>query len=230
MKDEILFYTKPKDIKPWIELIKRNTRTLCDNIGPTYWTNVEKEIDSLYIYGRPMNPYSQGSELIKGFLIGKHYPDHVHLLLVCAKTGTRGIGLQLMDRFIADAKAQGLQRVTLDALPQVIQYYRKKYGFKLSKQCEESHDVTERLSVLEGRPPFRSMDDTFEDPEMVQLLNLVIESDLSADPKCKQLKAAEDPDYLQVCSSSGYFMTLCLDQPKKRKASPKSRGKRIKVA
>lgn len=237
MSDQILVYEDRENIELLRQYLQRNTRTLCDNIGSIYWDSIKKDIDAFYIYGKPIGPYSIGSELIKGFLIAKFYPDHAHILLVCARRGTSGIGLRLIDRFIEDVRAKGYNQVTLDALPQVIKYYRNKFGFKLSKTCEEDPAVQQSLTEMASfnQPNFLSMDEVHQDPYMVGLLNRIIDLGLAANPGCKAARTLsrrrKDLDYLNTCSTDGYTMTLCLEPLKKRADPvPSGRSKRVKVS
>ena len=131
----------------------------------------------------------------------------------------------------------GINRVTLDALPQVINYYRNKFGFRLSKTCHEDHSVEQVIAGMSPKPNFTSLPEVHADPEMVQLLNLIIDMGLSANPNCMAARAEgirnNSIDYLQVCSSDGYLMTLCLDEvvpQRKRKQPTRRQGKRVRVS
>ncbi len=241
-KMPIFIYEDRENIATLTDYIQRNSRSLCDNIGSIYWKNVKKDIDVFYIDGvRPINPLSMGSELINGVLVGKYEPNHWHIILVCAKSGTKGVGISLINRFIEEAKARGVSRITLDALPQVIRYYRNKFNFKLSKTCNENPQVKKMLDQMSSYPNVYTLEQAHEDPYMVELLNKVIDLGLSQGPICKEQKRLSlgiDLDYLYFCSIDGYRMTLCLDQPKEpavapkpeRRQQPSRASKRIKVA
>lgn len=218
MSSDSIFLVKDKrEISKYIDLISRNTRTLCLNIGAQYWKHIRQSIDFLYVLGKPINAYSLGSELIKGFLIGTldEREGHAHILLVCAKPNVKGGGLRLIETCISDMISQNANTITLEALPQVINYYRNKFNFKLSRICSEDPEIN-RLGNLIAQRRFSTIDEARADSDMVRLLNQLIEAGLSSDPKCLEMYANKDDDYLAQCSSSGYWMTLCIDRPKKR--------------
>lgn len=218
MSDSIFCIKDKKTRERYVDIISKNTRTLCQNIGARYWKNIGKKIDFIYVFGKPINAYSLGSELIKGFLIGTEddKAGHAHILLVCAKPNTRGVGLKLIERVISDYQAENYGKITLEALPQVINYYRNKFNFKLSKTCSEDEGINDLANIVSGRR-YETSADAHDDPEMVALLDSIIEAGLSTDPNCLKMKNNGDADYLAECSSNGYWMTLCLDRPKKRK-------------
>ena len=70
-----------------------------------------------------------------GFALVKKKGTELEISLIGAKQG-KGIGSQMMEKIIDDAKARGITSITLDSVPSALGFY-VKYGFLLTAFNDE---------------------------------------------------------------------------------------------
>lgn len=129
-------------------------------------------------------------------LVEKPSDGRWHVLVICARAG----GAELMRQLVTAAQRSGVQRVTLDALPHVINFYRNLFGFQLSTACREARDVKASADAQREKR-FRARAEALNDPEFVALLERLVAAQLAANKRCRKAS---------TCSIDGYRMTLCL--------------------
>ena len=138
-----------------------------------------------------------------------------HIKLICATEGRGRSILSFVEKLALEA---GVDSLSLDALPSVVNYYRK-IGYRNTEKhtCEEDDDVA-NLATQVSHLKLATNQAAVSDPLFAPFLGLLVTKGLTADKQCKA--AAE-------CSRDGFVMRKCLipkkKSPTKKPATPKKK-------
>jgi hypothetical protein len=152
--------------------------------------------------------------------------DTVYIDLICGGPYMK----ILMAEMLAMFKREGLKYVTLSALPNVILWYKKLFGFNLSFSCTESKAHQRALDAIMKRKKVYSTQEVLTDSQFQKFLKQLSKQNLSF-AKTMNISRCDnsyDPDNSNSCVHYGYFMKLCLDSQSARvyESTPKKDPKK----
>lgn len=128
----------------------------------------------------------------------------LHIDLVCSMV--KGYGKLLIQTIIDYAEANDYNRITLNAPPNVINFYRK-LGFRFTDRedqqshCMEDAEIASAAQLVENIY-FENRLAALTNLDMLYLLSQLIDNGLVADKSCKDVFE---------CSKAGYSMTYCVN-------------------
>lgn len=128
---------------------------------------------------------------------------YIELFCAVEKQGGR-----LMDHVIQTAKKRGIQYITLSALPYVVNYYRNKYGFRLTlsdNKCQET-DAMKRVADRHSKMMFDSVASALQSREFKPVLKQASAEGLAMKKNVDEHSCSS----IQSCAEDGLFMVLCL--------------------
>lgn len=139
MSDELQIVPVSKDQD--LESLARQLNPLCHDCFGYAWV-IHSFLNDLLFLAKLDN------EIVGFMTLGQRtYENDIEINLLCAKGGFGG---RLLDWFIAAAKSEGIRRIHLHALPENVNFYRKK-GFQLSDECQESPEAKAALDLMINR-------------------------------------------------------------------------------
>lgn len=135
-------------------------------------------------------------QLVNGFAIFQILGDSIYLDVICARTS----GKILLNEIYKVAKMLGKTYVKLNALPHVINFYKKE-GFVHSENNCVSIDKITQLSNSLSSLRFKTQSQALKNKEFFKLLQLLKQNKLVANKSCRSVKD---------CSIDGYTMVKCI--------------------
>src|SRR5665647_1237968 len=190
----------------YLPLLLSFKRMCTANIAPTFIAEVLPKTNILFLAQETETKTTRMSQRVVINYVGFALVTIVNsetwkIQLLCAQSG---YGKPLMTKIEAEAAKQGITRITLDALSNVISYYRR-FGFLNSETCDENPEVTALAQEL------KQMDrhDIEKDLHYQRFLQKLIDEKRTVDKDCTGFSI----DYVQYpksCSYNGYPMTKCL--------------------
>ena len=190
--------------KKMVELLIGPARNyLCGNI-PTSWIINE----SLPLADAIILIFYQEKErdACSGFAMLQYPTDQseIYIDLVCARCAGKG----LIDSVKMIAEERKIQHITLSAMPNTINFYRK-LGFRHLEPCSSSSECQEEAVITLIAEPvsdlkFDHNQEAEKHKEFRKLLKTLMEYKLTKDKKCKQVAS---------CTRGGYNMTYCVHSP-----------------
>ena len=142
---------------------------------------------------------------------------------VHALCGKKGSGKRMLSHVIDYGMKRKLDQIQLAALFDVITYYKKNFGFKVSYNCEEDARVAEYVNNTVKQQ--RSLD-----AKDVNFACLLVKKGLGVDTKpCSKTCHWNT---VSKCQVNGYIMTLCLSKKtikvRKQQQTVRRRSPRLK--
>lgn len=173
--------------------------------------SLEHETDAMVLaYERKFLRNGRSRTMVKGFALLDltSRRNDLYVTLICA----RGVGSKILRKVFRYAKKNRKKRVTLNALPHVINYYRK-FGFRFAQQgCDESVSLEKAAQKVSHRRFRKHVNKRKErvneivhaqtDPTYRRFLKKLIRGGFAKPKGCTNVYNC---DY-------GYFMARCLDQ------------------
>lgn len=115
----------------------------------------------------------------------------------------------LLAHIIYQSKNNGIKYITTFALPQVILWYKKIFGFNISFTCTEDPRHVEVLRKIISRKKKYSYHETLSDTVFKKFLTTLYEHNISK-LKLDGVKCQNGVSEDNNCNKGGYFMKLCL--------------------
>ncbi len=160
-----------------------------------------------------------------GFSICSYdHDDTWYIELICAQShqmdGIKGKGGWLLDEVRQKATSEGIQFITLSALPYVVTYYYDR-GYRLSMDvnCKEPAELTMlakriREKMTEGKfgvPNVEPLHQPFHDSDFIEFLKLAVTKGFTSNRHMFEGEyLAETQTDVEENAVDGVYMTLCL--------------------
>lgn len=135
-------------------------------------------------------------QLVNGFAIFQIQDDFIYLDVICARTS----GKLLLKEIYKLAKLLQKKYIKLNALPHVINFYKKEGFVHAEDSCVSSNKIA-LLSNSLSNLRFKTQYDAVKDKDFFKLLQLLQRTKLVANKACRSV---------EECSIDGYTMVKCV--------------------
>lgn len=221
-------------VKETTRRINENARRLCrGGIDPSY---IKKTLTKSHViiyaeHDLGLTPKTQQPRTVKGHrteIIGfvsivDLTPETFYVQLVCVQSSSPvpKLGILLMDAVKELARKRTKKYVTLDALPNVILFYRRLGFVNMNLKCIDIPGLAEMIDpFMQSKTVFRTEADVMKNQEYVNVLQMLVNNRLVRDIYCTTV--AE-------CNNIGYMMTWCVDQPQPQQERAMSSATAVSV-
>lgn len=201
MIDIIYSNKNDKMFKNMLKYIRAYSGELCSrNINSSYLTyHSFKLCDHLFVALdiETKTRSKKGLITLYGFVLIQELNDELYIDVICSK----GYGKKLLQHVDELANYLNKKYITLNALPQVINFYKKLGFVHAEKQCYHKTKIIENMSNHLKNKKFKSHNNSVIDKEFKFLLKVLMHEKLTGNKSCKSLKE---------CSLDGFKMTKCV--------------------
>ena len=192
----------------WLKVIADNAERLCANdVDPGYIRRYSlPKADVILVNMIMPSPTQTRSKSISiklnGFVIMQIKKDYIFIDVICAS----GVGKVLLSKVEKIARQRKKKYIVLNALPHVINFYKKLGFVHGEKVCQSPNNVREMEKPISSFK-FKHVRDAMAHYRFVKFIKFLISKELTAIEDVNKKKKCNG---LYACANEGFVMTKCI--------------------